>query len=354
MHGLEIPNDAFCSISVQELVTTHSSPAPSPVHPALILQKRSVPPDLVAPVLYSGTNSAPWTRELPQPPPPPPPSDNPIHLSLSLGAKLGSGPYGVVYEVTPLQRDEGTHKMPKLVVKIARWSCAALLAREAWFYNELHSLQGSVVPKCYGLYDCVLQPGFEVSVLGDRQDVSPDWWRYDIHARRSIGDRVMGSLPLHDELRRLRDSTDCLSILLLERVGCPINIGLDGITAEAVCDDLARLFEDVTNLGVNLLPLESENIAHKHDDTPVRISPYREHEHRFRIFDLGCAVKTNMAQRWLHGAYLCNVRAISRDLSYGNDDEEDEDSNELIEDDGASDSESQPPWQARPCSRREQ
>lgn len=72
-----------------------------------------------------------------------------LHLNLRLISRLGRGRASLVYSVA--QKGDTPH-LPPLVIKVARKSFNTFITREAWFYDELACLQGSVIPRCFGLF----------------------------------------------------------------------------------------------------------------------------------------------------------------------------------------------------------
>ena len=54
--------------------------------------------------------------------------------------------------------------IPPMVIKVARRSYTRFIAREAWFYDELACLQGSVIPRCFGYFSAKLS-----------EDIAPEW-----------------------------------------------------------------------------------------------------------------------------------------------------------------------------------
>lgn len=86
------------------------------------------------------------------------------HVGFSLGNKLSAGSSGLVYEVlnSTLVHESasaGYVDIPPLVIKIAARTKNKNLAREAWFYDEMQSLQGVVIPRCYGWFEAPLPEG---------------------------------------------------------------------------------------------------------------------------------------------------------------------------------------------------
>lgn len=73
-------------------------------------------------------------------------------LELVTGKLLGSGKTGFVHAVTARDGSD----LPDLCVKIAFPSERRALSQEAWFYDDLQALQGSVIPGCYGYFEHTL------------------------------------------------------------------------------------------------------------------------------------------------------------------------------------------------------
>ena len=48
------------------------------------------------------------------------------------------------------------YRLPPLVVKVAAHRKSVKFTREAWFYNEIQSLQHTVSPRCFGMYQTKL------------------------------------------------------------------------------------------------------------------------------------------------------------------------------------------------------
>jgi len=77
--------------------------------------------------------------------------DLPSPLNMKIGDCLGSGRTSFVFEAEPLYLPPGS-SIPPLVAKFGLPGFSKFLLREAWFYEEMQTLQGEVIPWCYGLY----------------------------------------------------------------------------------------------------------------------------------------------------------------------------------------------------------
>lgn len=98
--------------------------------------------------------------------------DLPPNLTIKLGECIGHGRSGLIFKVQVEPVSQGPSasspsgssgssgistpstmvRPPPLVAKIGRQHFNKWLLREAWFYEEMQSLQGVVIPRCYGLY----------------------------------------------------------------------------------------------------------------------------------------------------------------------------------------------------------
>lgn len=96
----------------------------------------------------------------PEPPPRlpsalPPPGN--LHLELRLDKLIGSGRSGAVYQVSVCidksSPEVSSLFIPPLVAKISQRYRNEDLEHEMYNYEELESLQGVVVPRCYGLFE---------------------------------------------------------------------------------------------------------------------------------------------------------------------------------------------------------
>ena len=79
-----------------------------------------------------------------------------VTVQFTLGRKLDEGGTGMVYEVisSPIDsQGSAGAEIPPLVAKIGARSKNKRIAREAWFYDELQTLQGVMVPRCYGCFE---------------------------------------------------------------------------------------------------------------------------------------------------------------------------------------------------------
>ena len=150
-----------------------------------------------------------------------------ITVQFTLGRKLDEGGTGMVYEIisSPIgSQGSASAEIPPLVAKIGARSKNKRIAREAWFYDELQTLQGVMVPRCYGCFearlpdDCTFKPRDErveePVVVDPEYEIVPD---EEFFRTRLLGAFNEGSREL---LTRLDDDRT-VTILLLERLSEP-------------------------------------------------------------------------------------------------------------------------------------
>lgn len=145
-------------------------------------------------------------------------SDHAPHLKIQLTELLDEGGSSLVYAATAVGCDSAPLQLPPLVVKLARRCRRGHIAREAWFYDELYELQGSVIPRCYGWFDAPEDPkSFQGAAYAPDSDK-------DVN----LGRPAYIPHPWSAELDELAKPKDRISFLLLERLGSrmPFNVPL--------------------------------------------------------------------------------------------------------------------------------
>lgn len=162
------------------------------------------------------------SKVTPRPPSTLPPPGN-FQLELELDEFLGRGQTGLVYSVNAMSihQDDGSadasttsaSAVPPLVVKVARRECRKQLAHEAWIYEEMESLQGVCIPRCYGLFDAVIhlskpcRPWVEAWMEEKKSDDSDDEYLFDDVPNLAavsllLMERLGGFLPIGKPLHK--------------------------------------------------------------------------------------------------------------------------------------------------------
>ncbi|KAK0462838.1 uncharacterized protein EV420DRAFT_1476629 [Desarmillaria tabescens] len=146
----------------------------------------------------------------------PPPDPVPItgrSLEIRLLDKVAEGRAGLVHSVQVLT--EASPSLPELCIKVAKPRYCRSLAREAWFYSRLETLQGSAVPLCFGFFtapiaDCI--PWNRISLKETSAEVD-DWLPDDMGVTK----------PIHHAWDRWKYAPDqpLVAVLVMEKLGEP-------------------------------------------------------------------------------------------------------------------------------------
>lgn len=96
-----------------------------------------------------------------------------LELTLALGKALGRGATGDVFPCNVVSVSGEDKSIPPLVIKVSGWAHA--LEKEAWWYEEMECLQGSCVPRCYGIYSAAMPHGCRAPFQDDRFMQELDW-----------------------------------------------------------------------------------------------------------------------------------------------------------------------------------
>lgn len=123
--------------------------------------------------------------------------------------------------------------VPSLVVKIARRHRVAWTAREAWFYEEMECLQGSVVPYCYGWFELELGDALDSSAPSQYSIPALDNYPVVVSAKDDLGH--FEGRAMHPLLAERRERRDIVSVLILERLGGMLPLGKP-ISEETRCE----------------------------------------------------------------------------------------------------------------------
>lgn len=103
----------------------------------------------------------------------------PSPLNMKIGDCIGSGRTSFVFEVEPVCLPPSESSIPALVAKFGLPGFGKFLLREAWFYEEMQTLQGQVIPSCYGLYYARIPRG-TVAFLPWFRGKFRELWKEDI------------------------------------------------------------------------------------------------------------------------------------------------------------------------------
>ncbi|CAA7271258.1 unnamed protein product [Cyclocybe aegerita] len=205
----------------------------------------------------------------------PPPGS--LRVLLQVKECIGYGRLGTVYAVDVSRLDNRTGGyLPPLVIKVSKGSLdCSKLSKEAGLYTEMQSLQGTVVPRCYGLFTSQVPDGcairdFQLEQTGSSSEQEE-----------------------HQQLHDAEDNKDCISILLLERLGRALHP--DNHVPNEAKKDIYAMFNEVAKLGILHDDIRADNIleAPSHPEVSSTPSPLSGRTYGWRIIDWEFADKTN-------------------------------------------------------------
>lgn len=222
------PQNTFSSIRLDGLVFANPGSSSTPV----TLDRKHIPSKLIHPIIQdaSGTKVAHLyvgSSDMPGRPPSLLPPSPQLCLQATVGEFLGEGRSSVVFaldnvNIPGLGSDV---VVPPLVAKVSRPYRVSWVAREAWFYDEMECLQGSVVPRHFGYFERDMgvaldrMPGHGPYIKAF-QDHPPDEDASDDgEDLRDLHE------PLHEMLAERLARRDILSITILERLGDMLPLG---------------------------------------------------------------------------------------------------------------------------------
>lgn len=148
-------------------------------------------------------------------------------LQFDLGLRLGVGHSSLVYEIAnpKLWSECGESlsvTLPPLVVKFAARKRNKYVAREAWFYDEMQTIQGIAIPWCYGWFEATLPEGKRFHPWEEDPEERKIWNEKDpldesLFPAYGLGCFNEAARPL---LTKLGDEST-VTLLILERLGGP-------------------------------------------------------------------------------------------------------------------------------------
>ncbi|KAF8810319.1 hypothetical protein BYT27DRAFT_7231974 [Phlegmacium glaucopus] len=267
MHPIPLPLNAISALVLDHLVKGENDQTLT-----LTLQRRT-------PSAVRGISTRKPSR-LPDGPPSRLPSTLPpngsLQLTLSAETVIGDGRCGNVFStslscladlsaVSSEVLKPGLPYLPELVIKVADSAHVEDLASEASMYDEMESLQGISIPRCYGWFEA---------------DLDPKQWTYF-------------STPLFlENFGQKQPTMKRLSVLLLERVGQLLPLG------QRIPDrsDIWAVFIDIARLGIEQPDMRYSNILTapiSASSLPAQPCPYHNCIHNYRIIDFDRARKTD-------------------------------------------------------------
>ncbi|TCD67824.1 hypothetical protein EIP91_011886 [Steccherinum ochraceum] len=272
-----MPSNAFSTIVLAGIASNEQ-------HPSLSLLLRRHQPVANTPF---PSHMPPIVDIVPRPSHLAPPGN--LRLSLSLGKVLGSGAVSRVYEATVVPSGSSSRlsdkKLPPLCVKVSRRGMASALLPEAQNYAEMATLQGHVIPRCYGLYSATIRDGVRFR-LWEGQDE-------DGELRSDSG--PLYNLPENEGVL----APNAVTILVMERLGEAVPRGELNTLAEL--PEIQAMYTDISTMGVVHGHVVRSNIVRALDEPalPVLTSPNWTKPYRYRLIDFHQSFKVNIEPRRL-------------------------------------------------------
>ncbi|EIN07998.1 hypothetical protein PUNSTDRAFT_144462 [Punctularia strigosozonata HHB-11173 SS5] len=267
------------------------------------LARKRVPLDYyeVKPGVYPNPAGAP-----PRPPSRSPPSEG-LCIELSLDGAVAKGRCGIVYRVNVHRvlsadgKELSDISLPPLVAKVAGMRYTPHITREAWFYDELEALQGSVIPRCFGLFEAVLQedtvlvPWKAHGIDRGKQEYYPDAELdstdpQDPEAPRSDGEHVV-----HSRRDPRVPSPVTVSLLLFEELDST-ELPLGGEMNKDLQAEIVDMFAELDRFLVEHNDVAHRNILRAPQSPtayPSLPSPYTGRTYSWRIIDFNDSCKFN-------------------------------------------------------------
>ena len=191
------------------------------------LHRMTIPADLVDKWMLKCRRDDYTFDTAPLRPPSQLPTPRQQQLEATLGQPLGYGRSSVVYALEDVKvsgLDPGT-VVPPLVVKIARRHRLPWITREAWFYEEMECLQGSVVPYCYGMFTMELGDLLDESSTPRLSVPALDKYPVRVDQNNDTELEYFECHSMHPLFKEQIKRRDVISVLILERVGGMLPLG---------------------------------------------------------------------------------------------------------------------------------
>lgn len=300
-------NTSTLSINSISTVIVHGLLKENGVDVPLSFNRFDPPP--VAPFLYTDHNVHPGSQNgLPVPMPTlslPPPGDLNIEITLADGVECADFGLELSVEGSILSSGPGTSapSVPPLSMRMAA-TRAVMLEKEAWFYDHLQILQGSVIPRCYGLFEATLDwSKIEFLVHPDTNTVLKaeyaQWWE-------NRNENIM--------------KPNRIVILLLERLST-VHLPNDEPMSDADRVELSELFEEISKFSVDHRNVGYESVSRALDSPPglpSLCSPHLGKIYKWRVSNFYDSRKSNSNPRIIQQCNEIDVASLVWNLMNGN------------------------------------
>lgn len=240
---------------------------------------------------------------------PPPGSHLDIHVHVDelLSTGVTHTVYRVSHTVSHHDPSVAAYSIPPMVIKVSAETEGQNLAEEAAMYDYLQSLQGVVIPRCYGYFRCFVNLVEHVVIPWAPEPCT---------------------FPRDKKLNmfRMPNQMASLNILLLEDAGEPLPDGMGPQQLEELRQDLLDMSEEICYSGIDYTDWRRSNILRAYEQ-PQGIaglpSSKNNRTYKYRIIDLELASlsKANGPKALFHRAkrfvnsIVANLRRASSEFS---------------------------------------
>ncbi|KAJ3535023.1 hypothetical protein NM688_g7037 [Phlebia brevispora] len=244
----------------------------------------------------------------------PPPGN--LSMRLNLGRRLGHGRAGSVYTVT-VDFANSTPELtsvvfPPLVAKISHPNRETEIEHEAFYYDEMESIQGIVIPRCYGYFRGEIPQGY--TLVGE-----PDLSR-EGQTILDMEDSDSDTAQRFQSQRTTSNGSRVISILLLEQLGDRLPISRPEEIPDDIQGEILNMYSHLVQLGVDHVDIRYANILEAPvcpPGWPSLMSPLTNNAYRYRLVDFGNSCKTNRAVKLFSVYYRSYVRRLLNGLKMG-------------------------------------
>ncbi|KAH9920376.1 uncharacterized protein B0H18DRAFT_597720 [Fomitopsis serialis] len=205
--------------------------------------------------------------------------DSHLDLHLHVGEVLRDGESHTIYRVchgVSHEPSEAAYSFPPMVIKVSAELEGQHLAEEAAMYDYLHSLQGVVIPRCYGYFRCFVNLLEHVVIPWAPECTFP-------RDKKTIN------------MFRMPNQMASLNVLLLEDVGEPLPLYSTPQQLKELEQDLFDMSKELCQLQVDYTDWECSNILRAYEQ-PKGIaglpSSRNNRTYKYRIIDFETACTT--------------------------------------------------------------
>ncbi|CAL1713764.1 unnamed protein product [Somion occarium] len=218
------------------------------------------------------------------------PSGDKLHAHLLLGeTPIAQGEFGIILEAnidfSSSSPELARMKFPPLVAKVCRPRKYYKIPREAFYYEYLESLQGSVIPRYYGLFQVTIPEGVAFKYWPVEKS-RIDSFELETYCEDSDDED-------HIAYPRL------LTLLLLELLGDPPSHRTTMDALESLKSQAFDMFSELSHFRIKHGNIHAHNIvmaAPRLPDFPNLPSPRHQRTYDWRLIDFSLARKTDIPE----------------------------------------------------------